>query len=274
MQKILISSLVFMFLIFIPSMVKGQTDVCQNLKVDWKNIGQKAIKKKKAQKYWIDPKFKATERAFIKKALETAVERIQDKEVWQTVKSNYGFAYPKAKTIINSGICNNIEARRNLLFHQLYYLSSTDGINATSEFPEILIHYRNLPPKRGENGWVGYAYYNRVSIYWDDSTRRWEQSGSFSIYLNKYYLDKQGIYKDVNYWAGTIGHEMLHNLGHQHPDASSAKYQEYQINVLANAIRSFGQTFEATASGLEYPKHVCLSKSNGEQTNAELDQNK
>jgi hypothetical protein len=231
--------------------------------VNWNNIGKQ---KKKIQTYWIDPKFSATERNFIKNALEITVERIQDRSVWQTVKDTYKFAYPKAETLSNSGVCDSIDSRRNLLFHQLFQISSSNGFNPNNQFPEILIHYRNIPPKKDTIGWVGYAYYDRVNVYWDFANSRWEQSGSFSIYLNEHYLQQAGIYKDVNYWAGTIGHEMLHNLGHQHPDSTDAKYQQYQINVLANTIRSFGQKFEATAGDIEYPKHICNSKSTGEQT--------
>ena len=91
----------------------------------------------------------------------------------------------------------------------------------------------------------------------------------FEIYLNQHFLQKTGIYKNENYWAGTIAHEMLHNLGHQHPNASDSKYNQFQINVLANAVRSFG--FAATAGDIvEYPIHTCKSKASGDATAGDI----
>lgn len=245
---------------FNPNIAKGQTHhSCVNSIANW-SVAK--VYSKKKPKYWIDPKFTRSERIFIEKALKIAVDRFQEKSIWQTVRSSYGFANPKNETITNAGFCNNINIRRNLLFHQLYSLSATNPENAKREFPNIYIYHSNTPPKRGTPGWVGYAYYNKVSVYWNFQTRRWERSGNFQLYLNQFFLQKSGIYKSEDYWAGTIAHEMLHNLGHQHPDASNKKYQSFQINVLANAVRDFGRV-ESAGEIIKYPVHTCRLKSTG-----------
>lgn len=261
-QNFLITlSLVFLFLFALsPTIAKAQAHhSCVNSIANW-SVAK--VYSKKKPKYWIDPKFTSTERLFIENALKIAVDRIQEKSIWQTVRSNYGFANPKRATISNAGFCNNLNVRRNLLFHQLYTLTSTNRENARRQFPQIFIYHSNTPPKRGRAGWVGYAYYNKVSIYWDFQTQRWERSGNFQMYLNQHFLKKYGIYKSVDYWAGTIAHEMLHNLGHQHPDASNKQYQSYQINVLANAVRDFGRV-ESAGDAIKYPVHTCRLKSTG-----------
>lgn len=234
---------------------------CINSVANWSVIN---VQKKKTPDYWIDEKFTAAEREFIKNALETAVDRIQEKDIWQEVSKTYGFAHPLADTISSSGFCNSIDIQRNLLFHQLSYLSKTTRKDSQEKFPKIYIYYDNIEPKEGELGWVGYAYYNKVKISWNEEKSDWEREGDFELYLNKFFLKQDGIYKNPDYWAGTIAHEMLHNLGHQHPDALDDTYNKFQINVLANVIRNFG--FEATAGDTVYPKHICNMKSTGEST--------
>lgn len=60
--------------------------------------------------------------------------------------------------------------------------------------------------------------------------------GTFRIKLNHYNLGSASHArgKDVNYWAGVIAHELLHNLGHTHPHG---KYHQLFIREYQNAIR-------------------------------------
>ncbi len=261
-KKILISIGFLSLFVFIIQTAKAQANYnCIDSIANWNTI---KTAKKKTPDYWIDPKFTAAEQEFIKKSLVVAVERIQEKEIWQEVSKTYGFAHPKSDTIFDSGFCNSIDIQRNLLFHQLYYLSVSSQKTGPETFPKIYIYHENIAPTEDDLGWVGYAYYNKVKIFWDSQKNNWEREGDFQLYLNRYYLNADGIYKNENYWAGTIVHEMLHNLGHQHPDISDAKYNQFQINVLANIIRNFG--FAATAGDMKFPTHTCRSKSTGEGT--------
>ena len=60
--------------------------------------------------------------------------------------------------------------------------------------------------------------------------------GNFQMKLNRYNLDVDNERFQANsiYWAGTIVHEMLHNLGHQHVDDDYS--DRWQINVLENSF--------------------------------------
>ena len=163
--------------VFYPQFAKGETFYsCINSVADWKDA---EIEKNTNYKYLIDPKFPVRERLFIEKALKLAVDRIQDKKVWEEVNKSYGYAYPKTNTISNAGFCNNVNIKKNLLFHQLYSLSLSSAKKTKAKFPKIYIYYSNVPPKERERGWVGLAYYNKVSVYWDSATRKWKNKGSF-----------------------------------------------------------------------------------------------
>jgi hypothetical protein len=75
-------------------------------------------------------------------------------------------------------------------------------------------------------------------------------SGEFKVYLNRWYLNATSdkVYRDRNAWAGLLFHEMLHNLGHKHPDASDPGYSRYQINLAQVALSSNG-TFRLGDTG-------------------------
>ncbi|NNF00124.1 MAG: hypothetical protein HKN25_13970 [Pyrinomonadaceae bacterium] len=244
--------------LFFPQTARAQA--LHNCLSSVQNWQLSKISRKKTPAYWIDPGFSTAEQKFVKEALSKAVRRIQKKSIWREVNSSYRFAYPKNKTIANSGLCNNLSVKRNLLFHQLNFISS----ESTGQFPKIYIYRRNIAPKKGSTGWLGYAYYDRVSVFWDYASRRWRRSGNFQLYLNQHFLRRNGIYKSSDFWAGTIAHEMLHNLGHQHPNAKDKRYRTFQINVMADAIRRYGPA--ATAGEIEYPVHQCRLKAAGEAT--------
>ncbi len=241
--------------IFYPQSVKGQAaHGCQDKIVNWNT---QAFQKKNDYKFQIDSKFSSAQENLIRNALKIAVERIQDNEVWQQVKSTYGFAFPTPKTINNSGLCSNLEIRRNILFHQLYYLSVPEAneLSAT-KFPDIEITFRNEPPAEGELGWLGKARYDVVNVYWSNARNRWQKSGSFKVAINAHFLFKNKIYSNSEYWAGIVAHEMAHNLGHRHPKSTHPDYKKYQINVLATAIQNYGQSY-AGPSRPRFPVYAC-----------------
>ena len=246
---------------------KGQTHSdCLNAVADWEKA---VVQRKKNPVYQIDSRFTVEERAFVERTVKIAVDRIQEKSIWEDVSNAYSFAYPKSVAVTKAGFCNSKEIRQNLLFHQLHYLATARENYSQDAFPKINIYYKNEPPKKGETGWVGYAFYNRVSVYWDFAAQNWKRRGDFQLYLNQHFLQQSGIYKNENYWAGTIVHEMMHNLGHQHPNAGSERYNQYQINLLANAVRNFGRT--ESAGDIVYPTHNCRLKSTGTETAGDIE---
>jgi hypothetical protein len=238
-----------------PPMIRAQAaHTCQSRVVNW-NV--KAVQKTRKYRYKIDPKFSQRQENFIREALKIAVERMQDKSVWQEVKNTYGFAYPTPKSIRNAGFCNSLNIRRNILFHQLYYISVPEGNRLnTTKLPDVQIYYKDEAPPEGKIGWLGKAPYDVVNIYWSNARNRWQKSGHFKISINAHYLFKNEMYSSSEYWAGILVHEMLHNLGHRHPRSTHPDYRKYQINVMASAIQNYGQDSAGPATS-GYPVYAC-----------------
>ena len=69
------------------------------------------------------------------------------------------------------------------------------------------------------------------------------EPGLFRLRINRYYLlaTSRPEYRDSAYWAGVIMHEMLHNLGHMHPEGSDPQYHMYQMTCLEYLLRADGQ---------------------------------
>ena len=44
------------------------------------------------------------------------------------------------------------------------------------------------------------------------------QEGDFDLEINTHFVNSGGRYNNAEEWASTIAHEMLHNLGHRHPE--------------------------------------------------------
>lgn len=65
-------------------------------------------------------------------------------------------------------------------------------------------------------------------------------AGKFSVTLNTYFLGSSTYWvgRDPDYWAGTITHEMMHNLGHDHPEG---KYDGVFIRTYEEAVWDNGE---------------------------------
>lgn len=84
-------------------------------------------------------------------------------------------------------------------------------------FPQLNLYGR--PDARG--GWTGRAPVGTVMAEYasvGSAPARFFTRGTFTVTLNTALLGANTSYgRDPAYWAGTICHEMLHNLGHDHP---------------------------------------------------------
>jgi hypothetical protein len=118
---------------------------------------------------WIDPKFSQKERDLIEQALGLAVNRLQEKRNWEEIQERYRYSWVTSDIISSSRVCDELDVRVNLLFHQLYWLSLPNASNETTTpaFPDIYISkgYEETPD--GETGWVASAPYDTVKIYWN-----------------------------------------------------------------------------------------------------------
>ena len=172
------------------------------------------------------------EEALIRKAVGIAVNRLQDRRVWQNTYDVATRYNTEGDVMENSNLTNTEKDRWNLLWHQLHWLSQPNGDDDTDPpFPNIRIHAGHEERDNKGRGWLGRAHTNLVTIRSIDRGVR--QKGEFDIQINRYYLAGGGHYSDPEEWASTIAHEMLHNLGHLHEGGSS---DAYQINALNNAV--------------------------------------
>ncbi|MEN3334885.1 MAG: hypothetical protein V7641_4250 [Blastocatellia bacterium] len=202
--------------------------------------------------------FNEKQERIIDQAVDIAVSRLQDKQIWEKTYQKAKLPFVSDEAIKLSNLSDTPEERKNLLLRQLGCLSKANGPNDDEPaFPNIYIHAEYI-----EGGsWVGRAPLDTVTIYWDEEVKEFRQRGKFSVTLNSAYVGRDGIYSSVDYWAGTIAHEMLHNLGHQHGDSKSDKnYSDYQINVLDRVVASNGAndkgvlgSYSLGSSSLSYP---------------------
>ncbi len=226
---------------------------CTSEYLNWKNkrTGSNSYRRS------IDSRFNNVEQDLIERALQIAVKRLQQKRNWDRIQELYQYAWVTSNSLKSSGLCSEPDVRRNLLFHQLYWLSLPNGPNdTTSAFPDVYIRYAHEEPAEGDTGWVARARYDTVTIYWDGDG--WSSTGDskFVITLNNYYVAAHGVYSNAEYWAGTIAHEMLHNLGHRHPNSSDPNYEKYQINVVDEVIQNDGYVYKGSRRTL-LSMHSC-----------------
>jgi hypothetical protein len=150
------------------------------------------------------------EETLLKKAMNIVAGRMQTKRVWQNVydlrPSRY---YITGDVMDNSNLRDTAENRRNLLWHQLYWLSQPPA------FPNV--HLRAFHEKSKV---LGRARTDLVIIK-SVGCGKIRQSGKFDVQINRYMLASGGVYDDPEEWASTIAHEMLHNLGHLHEKATT-----------------------------------------------------
>lgn len=193
----------------------------------------------------VDSDFGSKETAILKKACNLAVVRLQNAEVRKRVYELAKYSRLSGSVMRRSNAADTPESRWNLLNRQLLTLSLPNGENDTEPpFPDIFIEYEHQAPRTEGEGWLGRAPLDRVVIYRDGN--EWKQKGSFRITINDYFVARGKRYSDPNEWAGTIAHEMLHNLGHHHPSSGDSDWNKYQINVLDAVVQNYGYGYKGS----------------------------
>lgn len=91
--------------------------------------------------------------------------------------------------------------------------------------------------------WTGRGQIARVTAEFaaaNGGQPRHYTQGTFAVTLNTALFGNPNLSygRDAAYWAGTICHEMLHNLGHHHPEGV---YDGYFIRVYETAVWRNGQ---------------------------------
>ncbi len=170
----------------------------------------------------------------IDQAMQYIWRRLLDVEIARNVYSLDNVLYGQADDlwqITNLDAYYDNLGRRDVLWHQLRSLRQWyQTENAIYMKPKLLIHSY----EREENA-VARAHYNTVKVVYDSTGFR--VTGDFSVFVNFHYLGSAGCFSDPLYWASTIAHEMLHNLGHDHDESpQDPYYQRRQMIVFENAF--------------------------------------
>lgn len=94
----------------------------------------------------------------------------------------------------------------------------------------------------GDQNAFGWAPYDTVTVSGDGD--QYQVTGDFKIELNFKILGGGGLNSDPWFWASIIAHEMLHNLGHQHPEpVNHPNYQRRQINAFTASLYYGNRTY-------------------------------
>ncbi len=179
----------------------------------------------------IDPSFSEEQGKLVKEATRIFVERALTKRVVDCAFNNASKDRPESREELET---------------KLYSALGMMNINGVF-MPSFAFIARYWDDPRS----VGIGY---VGLYFDTD----EPMASFPnrhylhIALNSDHLGREKTYlfaNDIDYWAGVLGHEFLHNLGFQHPSGYSGSFiQEYgycvQNNGAEEAIISGSEIFD------------------------------
>jgi hypothetical protein len=183
------------------------------------------------------------EETLLASAMNILAARFQDRRIWQAVYDAGARYYISGQVMEQSNLIDTRQNRRNLLWHQLYWLSQSNAPDDTEpSFPRVVLRAFHESSRVLAKAPLDEVVVRSVG-------RNIRQSGSFRLLINRYKLASGGSGSDPEEWAGTIAHEMLHNLGHTHSEAGDADYEDWQIIVFDNAvIRSGGYYYGAKKS--------------------------
>jgi hypothetical protein len=179
--------------------------------------------------YEIHHGFTSDEEILIRDALQIIDDRLFKPEIlenmYQICGTSCQFLGPRVWSRSQLRFNNNYHGTHDLLRFQLMCLK-LKGENG--QFPTIHIY-----PIYEKTDTQSEATVGCISCISHGSTFSIE--GKFTVKLNRYNLNAS----DKNpanriYWAGTIVHEMLHNLGHKHKDNDYSN--QWQINIFENSF--------------------------------------
>src|SRR5262245_11828833 len=162
-------------------------------------------------KYYVHNNFNRTQLAIIGQAMNHVASRMLDPRMFQWTRGVYGYRYwyfqPRAGGIVPR-TTPEFEA---VAWTQLQALLAAG-------FPGVM-QIRGAYDAQGD--WTGHAAVQTVIAEKRLGARGAyaHVEGNFDVTLNTAILGttRFSTAASPDYWAGAIAHEMLHNLGHQHP---------------------------------------------------------
>lgn len=199
-------------------------------------------------RYSIERGFYHMQLPIIKSALGVVAARFLDPRMFRNAKQHYRRWY-----------MGNHLGFYNSAHFEAWFTRTQIAVLQQRGFPPIRVRPR-YDSRRNSNGsyWAGRAAVGIVNTYWNTSSGWYVPltSGTFDITLNSYLVGNSRVLSsfgaNVNYWAGVIAHEMLHNLGHTHPNGvyDQVFIREYENALIYNGRYSRGRSRSC-------PSHVC-----------------
>ncbi|CAF3600617.1 unnamed protein product [Rotaria sordida] len=179
--------------------------------------------------YKIHQGFTLNEEILIKNALEIIANRLFKPEILQNMYNICG----TSGELLGARVWSRSQLGNDKNYHGMYDLLRFQLMclkikSENDQFPTIHIYPMYEKNETQAEGTVGC-----ISCISHGSTFSIE--GNFQVKLNRYNLD--ALNKNVEnlvYWAGTIIHEMLHNLGHKHKNNDYSN--QWQINIFENCF--------------------------------------
>lgn len=148
----------------------------------------------------------------------------------------------------------NLGSYKSFLGYADIILYQLAALRNAAKRPKLHIELAHKPDSQA----VGWANTNLVQVKFTRETHT--IVGNFHIYLNTHFLGGSGHFSDPYYWAGTIAHEMLHNLGHLHiTDRESPQYDRCQLIAHERSLYYNGKY----KRGMDRPVVLCGGRWNG-----------
>ena len=175
--------------------------------------------------------FTAEETNVITNALQVVVNRLftpRVRDCMYRITGDYGYHLAAGiYTRSNLAEDNDYDGYKDILRFQLDCLEQK---SVRQTFPTI-----HIWPWHEQSQTIAKGTLDCVTI--TSKGTKFTTSGEFNVWLNRYHLAAPtSTGSDADFWAGTIVHEMLHNLGHSHDDYSDS----WQINVFEKCLAQDG----------------------------------
>lgn len=176
----------------------------------------------------VDTTFSATQKKIIEKSFEILLQRASAHHIIQCAfKSSYkNMPYSKAYLVSQIEEALSISTVNGISIPAFVFVAKFDGDDESVGLGYVNLFYDTDNPFPGQL----YRHYLHFA-------------------LNIDYLGKQKNYvyaHDFDYWAGVMGHEMLHNLGYIHPDGANGTFiQAYGHCIQNNGVEKMN-TIDAT----------------------------
>jgi hypothetical protein len=170
-------------------------------------------------------------RQILREAMNILHDRFRDPLIAQNVYDVLrGGAWIHPGVLEKHGFGTDESSINNLLWRQIVTLREAEQ-NGAMWFPKVVLRAPQFDAN--DRSWA------RGSLGVVTARSRSDVTGAFDVQINLRRLGGGGDQSNPLQWAAMIAHEMLHNLGHKHPETGRPEVDysdNYQINVFTRAV--------------------------------------